>query len=105
MLKPFSGILQARSLEQLQKALQPILRDISDSSILNGNLVAVVFPSSANTDVTIEHGLSRTPTGYIPVAISAAGIIYSSPTSQAQPDLQLTLRSNTASLTATVWVF
>lgn len=105
MLKPFAAVTQAQTLEQLQRALQITLRDIRDSAILNGNIVDVVFSSSANSDLLVMHGLSRVAIGYIPVSLSAAGIIYSSPTAVRSPLNEIILRSNTASLTATLWVF
>lgn len=104
MLQPFKGFTPGNG-DATQRQIQERLREIYGVGILGGNLVTVSFPSTANADLVVEHKLGRSTVGYIPVSLSAAGIVYSSPSNNQAPDLQIILRSNTASLRATLWIF
>lgn len=111
MLKEFSSLRMmqgpgdAAGLDLMQRQIQTSLKDIYGVEIIKGQLLEVTFPSGANTDLRISHGLGRIPVGFIPVYLSAAGIVYNSPTVAAAPREEIILRANAASLSAKLWIF
>lgn len=111
MLKEFTSLLLVSSpsdvqgFGQLQRQLQTLFKSLFGVEISKGRLVEVTFPSSANTDLKIAHGLGRVPLGFFPVYLSAAGIVYNSSTVAAAPKDEIILKANTSSLVTKLWIF
>lgn len=74
----------------------------SEDQNIDGFFVSGVF-AAANADVAIQHKLGRVPVGYIVVKLNAAGIIYDG--SIAATATVITLKSNTAGVTAKIFLF
>jgi len=62
------------------------------------------FTTSNNEDKVLNHGLRRTPKGFVVLKQNAQGSIYESTTTNPRPDLQIILRA-TSAMTANIWVF
>lgn len=111
MLKEFTSLRlmqspsDANGLDQMQRQLQTLLKALFGVEISKGRLLEVSFPSSANTDVSVRHGLGRVPQGFIPVSLSAAGIVYNSSTVAAAPRDEIILKASVASLVTKLWIF
>lgn len=76
-------IVNLQNPEERFRFIQLFLQNTADT--VNGNLelsnnFLVPFKSvlfaSANTDVTVNHGLGRVPRGYLIIGVNAASIIY-----------------------------
>lgn len=89
-LSPFCG--------QVQSALTNGLT-VADN--FQANIVGVTFPSSANTNIQIKHGLSTTPVGYFVIRYSIAGSVYDGTTPVLGAQF-VNLKSNTANLFAQI---
>lgn len=97
----------SRELNQVQLNARDVLNSVaqdltsvpSASQIIKG----VVF-AGAFQDVTVTHALGRAPNGFFPVNLSQPVTLYKSPTSNANPNQTLILRSNSP-VTADVLIF
>lgn len=111
MLKEFSSLRMKMSvydstgMDMQQKQIQMLFRDLFDVPIVKGEIMEITFPALANVDLKFQHTIGRVPQGYIPIALNAAGIIYTSPTQIQFPEKEIILRANIASLKAKIWIF
>lgn len=96
--------LDTPGFDQFQRQLSTTLKDLYGVEIIRGNIIEVEF-GTANTDQSIEHGLSRAATGYLPVSLSAAGSIYTSTTVNKNPMKEIILKASVSSLSAKIWIF
>lgn len=67
----------------------------------NAQIQSVVFPT-ANSEVPLRHSLGRVPSGYLPLTLSAAMILYNGSTGNSDSAIYL---KSSAIGTATVLVF
>lgn len=111
MLKEFTSLRMMNSfddeagMDMQQKQVQSVFRDIYDVPIIKGELMDLVFPAAPNTDLKFQHTLKRVPKGYITVALSADGIIYTAPTALLDPAREIILRASIGALVARIWIF
>lgn len=109
MLSQFSGLRSVgqdmTGFDQLQRQLQSVLRELYLTPIINGNLIEFTFPSSANTDAKVNHGLGRAAIGYFPVSLSAAATIYLSSTVNQNDQNEIILKCNASSTVTKLWIF
>jgi hypothetical protein len=80
------------------------------SPIIDGALVSLGDTKTpafktANTDVTVYHTLGRAPVGYFVAGLSAAAIIFTSPTANSKPTSQIIMQASAALQTASLWFF
>lgn len=104
-LRMMSSTIDASGMDMQQKQIQRLFRDLFDVPISKGEIIDLTFPVAANADYKFQHNLNRAPSGYTPIMLSAAGIIYSSPTVVQVPDKEIILRSSVGSLRAKIWLF
>lgn len=111
MLKEFTALRMmqgpgdAAGLDLMQRQLQTCLKDLYGVEITKGRIVEVTFPSFANNDISVKHGLGRVPTGFVTVQISTAAIIYNSSTVAAAPKEEIILRANVGDVITKLWIF
>lgn len=89
--------------EQLQRAVEDPLKDISSRLILDGQLLRDVVLTSGS-DTVIDHKLQRNLVGWLVVRSNAAATYYDKQATNLTPDLTLVLRTS-ATATVTLWVF
>lgn len=71
---------------------------------IDGQWLWVKFPSVANTEYQIRHGLGRVPFGYIPARKDFAASIYDSSVGSWTNNVMY-LKCDVKSITALLWVF
>lgn len=85
-------------------------QDLLNQSITEVQSKIPFFPRNifdvalSTSDTTIEHKLNKAYTGYLVLALDAAQVVYTSPTSNSNPSLYLILRAG-GSVNAKVMVF
>jgi hypothetical protein len=111
MLKEFTALsfmsspADAAGLDRMQRQVQTLFKSIFGVQIIKGSLIDVTFPASANSDIKIQHGLGRVPQGFIPVYLSAAGIVYNSSSVAGAPRDEIILKASVSSLVTKLWIF
>lgn len=93
ILNPFCG--------QVGKALQ---NGLNFTDNIRANTVAVTFPSIANQNIQVQHGLQVTPIGYVPIRLSAACSIYDGMSLVIGPTF-VNLKCSVAGITASILFF
>jgi hypothetical protein len=96
----------------ITRVLQPFLTQVytafrgqvTTQDNIRCSIVSVTFPSTANQNVQVSHGLNATPVGYLPIVLSGACSIYSG-NSPVLGATFVNLKCNTASIVASVLFF
>lgn len=103
VLKDFKKIKLADvELTQLQNNIHNYLSQLTNNTLLSGNLIASV--DIINGDTNIAHGLNRTPQGYLVVSRSANVVVWDEAAKQTTPKTFLTLSAN-ANATIGIYIF
>ncbi len=110
------GKINPAGLEQLKSSIQNLCRKVNGaislgdgsaaswSGNVDGQYVTVLFPSVANTEVEIPHGLGRVVVGYAPVRKDRACDVYDS-NSGSWNESRCLLKSTVANATVRLLLF
>lgn len=94
---------------EFQRVVSIVLKDlvgVANGGVLfsdnfSAKILSVEFTAS-NTEVRIDHNLGRVPSGYLPLKLSAAAIIYDG---QSSNTTQTAFLKASAACTATIMLF
>jgi hypothetical protein len=99
------AIVNGQQLRLLQDNVEQALLPLQNQALANGRQVTVTFPAGANTDLAVNHGLSKSTVNFLVVTPQAAGSVYQSPTRNPNPSQQMILRSSTAGLVTGLYFY
>lgn len=96
-----------REITQTQDSVATVLRQISLSPIIDGNLLTgVSIAASTASASVVSHKLGRRALGFIVIKRTTSAVVYESATVSSNKDKFLHLNnSSTASVTVDLWVF
>ena len=93
-----------QALNRIQANMAEAIAKIESGPQMSGVILKDVVLAGAAADTVIQHGLARTPVGFLVLYKSATGDVWNSATSNVRPDLEIILKAG-AAMTVTLWVF
>ena len=91
-------------LRRVQEEVALGFAQVDRNPSLNGVILSSVVLAGASADTKIDHGLGRSPRGFVILSKNATADVWTSTTTNARPELTLIVKSS-AAVTVTVWIF
>lgn len=93
-----------RQTQELDNNVNRVFQSLYSNKLLNNPVIVTGLTFVAGTNLVVNHKLNRPVTGFIPINLNAASIIYQSTTTNATPKTSIILKAS-ANVTADILFF